>query len=275
MNKSNNRKNVSIVIPTFNRSNYLQNCIESCINQSYKCEIIVCDHGSTDDTPELMKKYSDSVTYIRREKDYGVHFCWLDGILNSTGDYIHLNFDDDWIESNFIEECMSLFENDVGFVFSNAKVFLETENKYLDNLFDSFGEKSIIDSKKVVDFENSSLISPGCAVFRKEDLINNLFVGEVPFSNFHYRGVGPDILFSLMTTLKYNKVGFVKEPLAIFRSHDNSITIDASKDKQKQIDIWKGYEQSRKYYFINYIFKKYKLDDFFYLLFRIKRRVFK
>ena len=48
---------VSILIPTFNRGNLIERAIISSINQSYKCEIIVCDHGSTDNTKTICHKY--------------------------------------------------------------------------------------------------------------------------------------------------------------------------------------------------------------------------
>ena len=41
---------VSILIPTFNRGHLIERAILSAINQSYKCKIIVCDHGSNDNT---------------------------------------------------------------------------------------------------------------------------------------------------------------------------------------------------------------------------------
>ena len=59
-------KKVSIVIPTFNRADYLIECIDSCLAQTHPCEIIVCDHGSTDSTPEVIKRYEGKVKYVRR-----------------------------------------------------------------------------------------------------------------------------------------------------------------------------------------------------------------
>jgi len=97
---------VAIVIPTFNRSKFVQKAIESSLRQTYPCEVVVCDHGSSDDTPRVMKKYANKIKYVRKEEDFGPHFCWLDGILHADADFIHLQYDDDWIADNYIEKCM-------------------------------------------------------------------------------------------------------------------------------------------------------------------------
>ena len=47
-------KKVTIVIPTFNRADYVTKTIESALNQTVPCDIIVCDHGSSDNTPEVV-----------------------------------------------------------------------------------------------------------------------------------------------------------------------------------------------------------------------------
>ena len=111
-------KKVSIVIPTFNRANLLVKTIESALNQTVNCEIIVCDHGSSDNTPEVMEKYKNKVKYIRRDKDLGMHFCWLEGGLSTTNDLIHIHYDDDYMEPTFIERTLSLRLNILDFSLS-------------------------------------------------------------------------------------------------------------------------------------------------------------
>ena len=118
---------VTIMIPTFNRSGYLQEAIASAIAQTYPCHIIVCDHGSTDDTPQVMKKYKTDVTYIRREEDFGPHFCWLDGVLHSKTKYVKILYDDDWIEPTFVEKTIALMKDDVSCVITNAMISFESE----------------------------------------------------------------------------------------------------------------------------------------------------
>jgi len=81
--EENRKSKVTIVIPTFNRSEYVQKAIDTSLAQTYPCEVIVCDHGSTDNTPKVMKKYKNKIKYIRRDEDFGPHFCWIDGILHA------------------------------------------------------------------------------------------------------------------------------------------------------------------------------------------------
>lgn len=263
-------KNVSIVIPTFNRADFLIQCIDSCLAQTVPCEIIVCDHGSTDNTPEVVKRYGDKIKYVRRELDSGVHFCWLDGILHTSNDLIHINFDDDWIEPTYIEECVDLFDDNVGCVFSEIKIYSETDKTYSDNFFNLNKQTGVFPVKDLLNYNIKKLSSPGAGIFRKNILIDNLFVGKVPYSKNEYHGVGPDILFSLMScSSAYTKYGFVNKPLAIFRDHMNSITISASADIDKKGKIKKAYKEARIYYFVDKFVKTfgiYYLAKFYYII---------
>jgi len=260
---------ISIVIPTFNRYDYLLTCIDSCLAQTQPCEIIVCDHGSTDNTPNIKNIYGDKIIYVRRELDSGVHFCWLDGILHAKNDLIHINFDDDWIAPTYIEKCASLFNDNVGCVFSEAQVFHEKDKKFGAFCFELKKSSGIFKVNKLIDFNLKYLTSPGAGVFRKQILLDALFVGNIPFSKNHYRGVGPDMLFSLMSGLNHNYFGYINEPLAFFREHENSITVDAYADSSKREKIKKGYEDAKIYFLINKfisIFGVYWIIRYYYKL---------
>ncbi|MEP2817767.1 MAG: glycosyltransferase family 2 protein [Nitratireductor sp.] len=242
-------KTVSIVIPTYNREKMLPKAIDSALAQTYPCEVIVVDHGSTDGTPEVVAAYGDKVAYVRREKDFGPHFCWLEGILHANGDYIHLQYDDDWIAKNFIEKCVGLMQDDVGFAFSGAEVIQDQSGKQIMTQFlEWLPETGVFENHLAEDKIVSSLISPGAALFRKQVLIDALYQGRLPLQSSEYHGVGPDIFASLLSMLRYPKVGFVKEALASFRAHDGSITIDALKDAEKKQKIAAAYNEVRAYY---------------------------
>jgi glycosyltransferase involved in cell wall biosynthesis len=255
-----NNKKVAIVIPTFNREVFLQNAIEKSLEQTYPCQIIVCDHGSTDNTPQMMEKYKDKVSYIRREKDFGPHFCWLEGVLNADAEFIHIQYDDDWIEKGFIEKTVALMDEDVGFVFTEAAIFNQKTKEKTKNLNieDSFSSGIYKINKKELKIIENFMISPGACLYRKKDVIDALYQGNLPvLENYCYHGVGPDHFMSLICLLRYKKIGIITEPLAVFRVHDGSITINAQQDCERKLKIGKAYKAVKIYYKILKLYNKY------------------
>lgn len=266
------RIGVSIVIPTFNRAHFLPETIESCLNQTIPCEIIVCDHGSTDGTSELMLKYEGRVNYIRREVDFGPHYCWLEGILNSSNNLIHLQFDDDWIDPLFIEKCINVYSDEVAFIFSGATVVNNEEGTSQPLQYKNWYSTGIHRIGKVQrKILAGHLISPAACLFRKKDLLTSIYQGEIPLARTSYRGVGPDILFSLIPLLKYKYVGVVSEDLAYFRAHNESISIDSLKDKTNKLS--KAYIDARIFYFALSLFNKLLLYNIIRVYLAILRRL--
>jgi glycosyltransferase involved in cell wall biosynthesis len=233
---------VSIVIPTFNRSKFVQKAIKSSLNQTYPCEIIVCDHGSTDNTPEILKQYGNKVKYIRRENDFGPHFCWLEGILHAQGEFVHLQFDDDWVADNYVEKCLRFMKKDVGVVIAEAAGIFKFKKK--------FGKSGLFSSKKIEKYLlQGAMYSPGASLFRKQILIDALYQGNLPVSDFtRYHGVGPDSFMTLLAILRYKKVGIVVDHLVFFREHSGSITCNAYADPATYQRLRNAYESVSRYY---------------------------
>ncbi|MFI3241453.1 MAG: glycosyltransferase family 2 protein [Alphaproteobacteria bacterium] len=246
------KNKVTIVIPTFNRANYVAKTIDSALSQSVNCDIVVCDHGSKDNTQEVMKIYDGLVKYIRREDDFGPHFCWLEGILHAKTEFIHIHFDDDLMEPTFIEETLKLMTDKVGMVFSEAKIFdINSQKVAHENIFHLKDKLNHgINDSKVLEklLFNGLMLSPACCLYRKKELVDGLYQGDLPLDfGGNYHGVGPDHFFSFLAVMRYPKFGFVDKSLAIFGSHDGSITIDASSDPEKSVKLQNGYEALRNY----------------------------
>jgi len=251
---------VTIVIPTFNRSAMLRRCIESALAQTQACEVIVVDHGSSDDTPAVAASFGDRIRYLRRDIDHGVHFCWLDGVINAKAEFVHLNFDDDFLEPTYIEKCMALMGPEVGLVFSRVALRDEESGRIDHELFAEFGETGVRSASAFMHKQVRGLISPGATILRRKDILNALYVGKVPFARHEYRGVGPDWLMTAMATLNYPKVGFVAEPLAIFSHHAGSITVAAGADKEKKRALRRAYQESRRFYALLWLAQTFRLD---------------
>jgi glycosyltransferase involved in cell wall biosynthesis len=260
---------VTIVIPTFNRAGMLRRSIESALAQTQACEIVVVDHGSSDDTPAVAASFGDRIRYLRRDVDYGVHFCWLEGVLASKGEFVHINFDDDYMLPGFIEKCMALAAPDVAFVMSVASVRDEVSGRTLSHLFADISTTGVHPVRRFMRHQISGLVSPCALIIRRKDILDHLYVGGVPFARHEYRGVGPDWLMSAMATLRYPKFGYVNEPLVIFSSHDGSITIDAQRDAARHRALNLAYQQARKYYAIRLLADRLRLDIFAYAFLKI------
>ncbi|MGC8622298.1 MAG: glycosyltransferase family 2 protein [Caldisphaera sp.] len=105
---------VTIGIPTYNRSKYLKEALESALNQTYpNIEIIVSDNASTDDTQEMMKQYisNPKVKYFRQKENIGVPGNWNTCLNIARGKYFLLLSDDDILEKEAIEVLVSKFQD--------------------------------------------------------------------------------------------------------------------------------------------------------------------
>ena len=102
---------ISIIIPTFNSSQTIQNNLDSIKKQTYlNYEIVVIDNNSTDDTITLIKKNNFKNIKTIIEKDSGIYDAVNKGILNSTGDLVSiLHSDDIYNAFSFIDNTLESF----------------------------------------------------------------------------------------------------------------------------------------------------------------------
>lgn len=110
-------KLVSIIIPVFNVEKYIEKCIESVLVQDYiKLEIVIVDDGSTDNSIEVIKKYSDSRIKVFSKTNGGLSSARNYGIRNSNGEYIFFLDSDDWIEPNTISSLVKEMNDGIDIV---------------------------------------------------------------------------------------------------------------------------------------------------------------
>lgn len=101
---------VSIIVPVYNTEKFLNRCIESLINQTYKnIEIILVNDGSTDNSGEICDKYAkqDSRVKVFHKANEGVSVARNYGISKSNGDWIQFVDSDDYLDSVAIEELLN------------------------------------------------------------------------------------------------------------------------------------------------------------------------
>lgn len=111
---------VSVCIPTYNRSDYLQYSVNSVLPQSFTdFELIICDDGSTDDTPEVVNNFQDArIRYVRHPQNIGRSKNMRSGFEAATGEYFIKFDDDDGLTPDFLAKTVNILDNhpDVDFV---------------------------------------------------------------------------------------------------------------------------------------------------------------
>ncbi|GHU83031.1 hypothetical protein FACS189415_4530 [Bacteroidia bacterium] len=117
---------VSIVVPIYNSENYLEECLDSIVNQTFRdTEIILIDDGSTDHSLDIMNEFAskDKRVFILSQTNQGVSAARNTGLSMANGDYVLCVDSDDTVEPDTIEMLYSIaIETNAEIVMGNALI---------------------------------------------------------------------------------------------------------------------------------------------------------
>ena len=102
---------ISIIVPVYKVEKYLDKCVRSIVEQTYKnLEIILVDDGSPDNCPAMCDEWArkDSRIAVIHKENGGVSSARNAGLAACTGDYVGFVDSDDWIDSGMCEEAMRI-----------------------------------------------------------------------------------------------------------------------------------------------------------------------
>ncbi|OHB63073.1 MAG: hypothetical protein A2Y76_04955 [Planctomycetes bacterium RBG_13_60_9] len=117
-----NSPKVSIVLPTYNGAKYIQQSLDSCLNQTYSnTELIVVDDGSSDETPQIVQSCKDRrIRYLRHPTNKGLPRALNTGFNEATGDYLTWTSDDNLFLRDAVEKMVRFSQaGDHAFVFAD------------------------------------------------------------------------------------------------------------------------------------------------------------
>jgi glycosyltransferase involved in cell wall biosynthesis len=116
---------ISIITPSYNQGQFLEETILSVLNQGYpNLEYIIIDGGSTDNSVDVIKKYEDRITYWVSEPDNGMTDALNKGFKQSTGDILNwINSDDYFLSAAFYTAAEAFSNNDpmLGFIYGRCQ----------------------------------------------------------------------------------------------------------------------------------------------------------
>lgn len=240
---------ITIIVPVYNVSEYLEQCLDSITNQTYRqLEIICINDGSTDSSLDILSKFAlkDSRFIIIDQLNTGLSGARNAGLNKATGDYIMFVDSDDWLALDACDTAISaaveksvdivmwpyLKEygsyNKPQFIFDNDTLFAEGTN-VKENLYRRlFG---LLDNELNCIENLDSCVTATCKLYKTEILKNN----SVTFIDTKRIGT-EDALFNISVFEHVNRAFFLKKTLYHYRkTNENSLT---SIKKDNLLDKW-------------------------------------
>lgn len=210
---------ISVIIPVYNVEKYLEQCLDSVVNQSYmNLEIICIDDCSTDNSLEIAENFAkkDSrIKIFKNNSNLGVGSARNIGLKNAKGEYIHFLDPDDWLEKNAYEKLIkSVYKEGMPEVVRFLYKIINCENNK--NVLLEYKEQSLLNCSinPLLDFRSlKKWTSSSWVMFIRRDLIQDK---ELFFNNHR---CFEDVVYSVRLFLAAKKIVFIDECLLNYRQH--------------------------------------------------------
>lgn len=227
---------ISVIIPVYNVEEYLEECIDSVLKQTYKeIEIIAINDGSTDNSLKILENYASKIDRLKiiTQENLGQSVARNVGINKANGTYIYFLDSDDYIMPETFEQLINAMEeHNLDLIRFSAEAFVDNMDKTINNKH--YDYKEVFDSNKVYskrDFLKVNIKtywpSPVLYIVRKDTLINNniLFKSGI---------IHEDVLFTLEVFLNSNLGMYNPNYYYKRRYRPNSTMTSQSMEKRKQ-----------------------------------------
>lgn len=207
---------VSVIIPVYNTEEFIDICLNSLYDQSYKnLEIIIINDGSNEACTQHLKQSAerdDRIKLLSLKENKGVGYARNLGVKNATGDYIYFLDSDDYIPS----ETLSLL---VKYIDDNDIIRGRIIKTYLSSsfivLFDGLYKPKTYTDKRYNLIKNNTVLN---TLFRKEFVLENNFTFSENVQ--HYS----DLQFIVPAFMKTEQVRYLKEAVYFSRKRNDPIS---------------------------------------------------
>lgn len=217
-------KKISVIVPVYNVENYIVECVNSIINQTYKnLEIILIDDGSTDNSGKICDDFAQKDDRIKviHKKNEGLGKTRNVGINECSGDYLFFVDSDDFINLNTIEKLYN-YSND------------ETMDLIICDYYKYYNKENLTHISIIpfydLDKDNSSITSmptASCKLIKKE-IFDTFFLENKIFED---NAIMPYVVSNAKSW------NYIKEPLYYYRQREGSI-LNQQKYNPKWEDIF-------------------------------------
>jgi glycosyltransferase involved in cell wall biosynthesis len=217
-----NNPKISVIIPVFNVEQYLRDCLDSIIRQTYRnTEILCIDNGSTDKSAEILNEYSlkdNRIVILQSPK--GVSRARNLGIDNASGEYITFVDSDDVIDKEYIERLYKTANgNNVDFVVCSYNRFVSNE-KFCPKITND--NTIVLEDMLCLICNNKYKLPIGALskLYRRKSIKKLRFLENMV--------MGEDKIFTLQYIIENKRGAFLPQELYGYRTRENSATTQNS-----------------------------------------------
>jgi glycosyltransferase involved in cell wall biosynthesis len=251
-----NQPLVSVLILTYNHENYIEECLNSFYNDGYEnLEIIVCDNGSTDKTPQIIQMFSEqngkyNTKLLLNKKGTSINIAMNQLLKESSGEWILIISGDDLSVKGRIKKQLTIFNNNshLRALYGNYKCFKDenSERVFSDPIYDQakqMREKLEIGLPKLLYFHSDQFpfyqVGSGFiqALMIKRELV-------LEMKGFDEECIADDLVFNirLFKTLKnIDEIAVDDEIVFYYRQHENQIHRDFIRQSGSVVQAFKKY----------------------------------
>jgi len=239
---------ISIITPVYNGGEFIEKCIQSIQNQKYSnLEYIIIDGGSTDNTLEIINKYSYFISYIISEKDKGQSNALNKGFSIATGDILcWLNSDEEYLPGT-LETVSNIFNK-------NAEIDFVYGNRYIEyHEFDKIIKKIDV-LPRISPFQlilyTGRIVFTDSTFWRRELHEKTGLIDEINFPS-----LAMDVDWLLRLSYNSKKYQSIQLPLSIYKVHGNNATIKGIAEGKRYNEVIrkKFLKENNKSIFLFYI----------------------
>lgn len=165
---------IDIILPNFNKGDYIEECIASILNQSFQnWKLYIIDDCSTDNSLKNIIKYKDhqQIKIVKLKKNKGPSFCRNIGMRLSNSKYISfIDSDDYWTKDKLKKQLEFMKKNNYDFTFTDYIPFFHSENKK--KFLKKTNIINLFDFKK---FSRNSSINTSTMILKRDLIKSNKF----------------------------------------------------------------------------------------------------
>ncbi len=248
-----NNPKVSIIIPVYNTEQYLRQCLDSVINQTFKdIEIIVVNDNSTDGSYNIIKEYAKKddrfiVINLAQTKEQGN--ARNEGLKIAKGEYITFIDSDDWVRNDFVEVLYTEIKRDDLDVISASQYFYDNlQKKVVDikTIPAKVLNKSDIETLLIPEKE-FFIIPVWQKIYKKQFLDDN----KIKFKLCWHE----DNVFHFETLIKTTKIKFIDDKIYFYRiNRENSSVYGLNRD----FTLFNAFDELKKMLIENDKYEEYK-----------------